>query len=403
VLALLAAAGAGYFVASRGNREPGPIAAPAESVETAESAPALPEASPERRAWDAQAAAARNLPITIDNPEPVAPAASPASSAAIEDMVDSVMPAVVLVETTRGRGSAFYVSHDTLITNVHVVEDAGYVTLRRMDGTSVSARVANKAPAYDLAVLKVSGSSPSQKVIPMGSARALKPGQEVIVIGSALGTLQNSVSRGIVSGIRTSGGATLVQTDAAANPGNSGGPMLDRHGFVVGIQTLGYREAEGLNFAVAIEHARDLLDGRLANLGTQKGLTEIQTNSRANETSESDRRQAAGEQQFRAQIDQMAAAGRNFDAAWQRFRDQCYKTAIPGYYNREWFVVMTPQGLPGGTPPGCPAYYSQMTSEMTKFRDLMRQALEDARRANVLPGTIRDVLRANKLDFDWQR
>jgi hypothetical protein len=313
------------------------------------------------------------------------------------------MPAVVLVETTRGRGSAFYVSHDTLITNVHVVEDAGYVTLRRMDGTSVSARVANKAPAYDLAVLKVSGSSPSQKVIPMGSARALKPGQEVIVIGSALGTLQNSVSRGIVSGIRTSGGATLVQTDAAANPGNSGGPMLDRHGFVVGIQTLGYREAEGLNFAVAIEHARDLLDGRLANLGTQKGLTEIQTNSRANETSESDRRQAAGEQQFRAQIDQMAAAGRNFDAAWQRFRDQCYKTAIPGYYNREWFVVMTPQGLPGGTPPGCPAYYSQMTSEMTKFRDLMRQALEDARRANVLPGTIRDVLRANKLDFDWQR
>ena len=58
----------------------------------------------------------------------------------------------------------------------------------------------------------------------MGSAHSLRPGQEIIVIGSALGTLQNSVSRGIVSGLRTSGGATLVQTDAAANPGNSGGP-----------------------------------------------------------------------------------------------------------------------------------------------------------------------------------
>jgi hypothetical protein len=309
----------------------------------------------------------------------------------------------VLVETTRGRGSAFYVTHDTLITNVHVVEDAGYVTLRRMDGTSLSARVANKASAYDIAVLKVSGSPSSQKVIPMGSATALKPGQEVVVIGSALGTLQNSVSRGIVSGIRSSGGATLVQTDAAANPGNSGGPMLDRNGFVVGIQTMGYRNAEGLNFAVAIDHARDLLNGRLANLGTEKGLGEIQANSRANEPSESDRRQAAGEQQFRAQIDRLVEAGEGFDAAWQRFREQCYKSSIPGYYNREWFVVMTAQGLPGGSPQGCPAYYSQMTGEISKFRDMMRKTLDDARRANVLPGTIRDVLRQNKLDFDWQR
>ena len=69
------------------------------------------------------------------------------------------------------------------------------------------------------------------------------PGQEIIVIGSALGTLQNSVSRGIVSGLRASGGATLVQTDAAANPGNSGGPMLDRNGTVIGITTMGYRIA----------------------------------------------------------------------------------------------------------------------------------------------------------------
>lgn len=401
VLALIAAAGAGYFVASRGNREPVPITALDEAAEAPEAPTAPAVTSAERRAWDAQAAAARETPPAGDPPAPAAPP-SAVLSAALEDMVDSVMPAVVLVETASGRGSAFYVSHDTLITNVHVVEEAGYVTLRRMDGTSVTARVANKAPAYDLAVLKVTGSSTSQKVIPMGSATALKPGQEVIVIGSALGTLQNSVSRGIVSGIRSSGGATLVQTDAAANPGNSGGPMLDRNGFVVGVQTMGYRNAEGLNFAVAIDHARELLDGRLANLGTQRGLTDIQANSRANGPSESDRLKAQGEQQFRAQIEKLAEAGQSFDAAWQRFRDQCYKSSIPGYYNREWFVVLTPQGLPGGAP-GCATYYSQMTGEITKFRDLMRRALEDARRANVLPGTMRDVLRANKLDFDWQR
>ena len=107
----------------------------------------------------------------------------------------------------------------------------------------------------------------------MASAQSLKPGQEIVVIGSALGTLQNSVSRGIVSGLRSAGGATLVQTDAAVNPGNSGGPMLDRSGAVVGITTMGYKNAEGLNFGVAIDHARDLLEGRIANLGSQAAST----------------------------------------------------------------------------------------------------------------------------------
>ena len=187
-------------------------------------------------------------------------------------MVDRVMPAVVLIETTGGRGSGFYVRHDTLITNVHVVENDSYVTLRRNDGTTVNARVESKAPAFDIAILKVATPSASQVVIPMGSAHSLKPGQEIIVIGSALGTLQNSVSRGIVSGLRTSGGATLVQTDAATNPGNSGGPMLDRNGAVIGITTMGYRNSEGLNFGVAIDHARDLLEGRQTNLGTATRL-----------------------------------------------------------------------------------------------------------------------------------
>ena len=236
------------------------------------------------------------------------------------------MPAVVLIETTSGRGSGFFVRHDTLITNVHVVQNDGYVTLRRMDGSTVNARVESRAPAFDIAVLKVATPSASQAVIPMGSAHSLKPGQEIIVIGSALGTLQNSVSRGIVSGLRSSGGATLVQTDAATNPGNSGGPMLDRNGAVIGITTMGYRNAQGLNFGVAIDHARDLLEGRQANLGSQGGLTDIQSQSRG---SESDRRQQQGEEQLRQQIGQMAEAAGRIDSGWKRFRDQCLQVADP--------------------------------------------------------------------------
>lgn len=313
-------------------------------------------------------------------------------------MIDRVMPAIVLIETTGGRGSGFFVRHDTLITNVHVVENDGYVTLRRMDGTTVNARVETRAPAFDLAILKVATPSPSQAVIPMGSAQALRPGQEIIVIGSALGTLTNSVSRGIVSGLRTSGGATLVQTDAAANPGNSGGPMLDRNGSVVGVTTMGYKNAEGLNFGVAIDHARDLLEGRQTNLGTQRGLTDIQSQSRGSET---DQQQRQGEEELRGRIAQLAQAAGDLDSAWRRYRDQCYQSPIPGNYEREWFAML--RQMPANAASGCAAYYADMESHVKQFRTEMQRTVSDARRASVLPGTIRDLLRQNRLDFDWDR
>ena len=272
-------------------------------------------------------------------------------------MVDRVMPAVVLIETTTGRGSGFFVRHDTLITNVHVVQNDSYVTLRRMDGSTVNARVESRAPAFDIAILKVATPLSSQAIIPMGSAHSLKPGQEIIVIGSALGTLQNSVSRGIVSGLRTAGGATLVQTDAATNPGNSGGPMLDRDGAVIGITTMGYKNAEGLNFGVAIDHARDLLEGRQTNVGTERGLTDIQSQSRG---SESDRRQQQGDEQLRARIGQLAQAAADIDSGWKRYRDQCFKSPIPGNYDRGWFAMLAPGGMPKDAGGGCTSYYAEM-------------------------------------------
>lgn len=358
--------------------------------------------SPEARAWDAAAnAPARTASIdAAPAAVPTAAVTPPGSSASIEDMVDRVMPAVVLVETTSGRGSGFFVRHDTLITNVHVVKEDGYVTLRRHDGSTLNARVETRAPAFDIAILKIAQPSPSQPVIAMGTAHALKPGQEIVVIGSALGTLQNTVSRGIVSALRTSGGATLVQTDAATNPGNSGGPMLDRSGAAIGITTMGYRNAEGLNFGVAIDHARDLLDGRQVNLGTQAGLSNIQSNTRG---SESERRQQQGEEQFRQGVRALAQASAQIDAGWQRFRSQCYTSPIPGHYDREWFAVLVPRGIPGDAATGCIGYYQALESNIRQFHGMMQRVTGDARRANVLPGTIRDALRTNRLDFDWDK
>lgn len=394
------AAGAGYWAFMR--PAPAPIAT--ETTRSAEPGspaadPARAVSSPEARAWDA-AANAKEAPTPATTPAtPASPADKPvALDGSIEAMVARVMPAVVLIETTGGRGSGFYVSHDTLITNVHVVQNDSYVTLRRMDGSSVTARVVNKAPNFDIAVLKVSSPSASQVVIPMGHAQSLQPGQEIIVIGSALGTLQNSVSRGIVSGLRTAGGATLVQTDAATNPGNSGGPMLDRNGTVIGITTMGYKGAEGLNFGVAIDHARDLLEGRTGNLGSASGLSDIQSRAAG---STSDRRQQQGEEQFRAGLAQMASGAASIDGAWKRFRDQCYKTPIGGSYQREWFAALVPRAIPADAGAGCMSYYSALDSDIKQFRGLMLRLLDDARRANVLPGTIRDQLRTNRLEFEW--
>ncbi len=375
------------------------------------------EMSAEQRAWDAaakleaSASAPPDARVAAPEPPPAVPPAAPAPPTAagttsLEDMVDRAMPAIVLVETTTGRGSAFFVRHDTLITNVHVVQNDGYVTLRKMDGSSVNARVHTRAPAFDIAVLKVAQPSASQAVLPMGTARSLKAGQEVIVIGSALGTLQNSVSRGIVSGLRNSGGVTLVQSDAAANPGNSGGPMLDRSGQVVGILTAGYKGQQGLNFAVSIDHARDILEGRQANLGSSQAdlanLAPMVPGSQ--QRPEADRRQQQGEQELAQRLGAAETAANQLDGAWTQFRSVCYKSPIRGSYDREWFAVFASGAIPGDAAAGCIDYYQQMTAEMNKFRAFMRQTMEAARRAGLLPGTTRDSMRSKRLSSDaWER
>ena len=408
-LVLIAAvAGVGYWTFMREPAAPIGVAAAdeldvaAQPGDLAAPSPRPRELSPEQRAWDAAARARdTSAPIALKDEEPIA-LSDPTLPSALEDMVDRAMPAIVLVETTSGRGSAFYVRHDTLITNVHVVQQDSYVTLRRMDGSSVSARVQTRAPNFDIAVLKVAQASPSQPFLTMGSTAALKPGQEIIVIGSALGTLQNSVSRGIVSGLRNSGGVTLVQSDAAANPGNSGGPMLDRNGRVIGVLTAGYSGKEGLNFGVSIDHARDILEGRETNLGIgQSGLAKIEAGG---QRPESDRRQQQGEQEFMQRVGSAEQGAEQLDQVWKRFRSLCYKSPIRGSYDREWFALFTPGGIPGDAAAGCIDYFQQMQTEMNRFRDYMRTTVQDARRANVLPGTVRDTLRSKRLQSDaWDR
>ena len=195
----------------------------------------------------------------------------------ITDVVQNIEPAVVTVvgtipgsQTFFGKtadsqvsGSGFIVSQDGyIITNNHVIEDATSLYVILSDGTELDADLISRDIYADLAVLKVDGTMPA--VAPLGDSEDLKPGETVIAIGSPLGTFRNSVTVGVVSAtgrtLDTGEGynmENLIQTDAAINSGNSGGPLVNLAGEVIGVNTLvlrgsssGSASAEGLGFAI---------------------------------------------------------------------------------------------------------------------------------------------------------
>lgn len=352
-----------------------------------------------------QAAVVRPVLETAVAPGVSAPPESGPAQASLEDMVSRVMPAVVLVETPSGRGSGFYVAPDTLLTNVHVVAGNTGVTLRRFDGTTASARVETINGDVDIAVLKVSNPVPGQPTIRIGSALTARVGQEVIAIGSALGTLQNTVTRGIVSALRQSGAAMLVQTDAAVNPGNSGGPLLDRHGSAIGITTLSYKGQQGLNFAVAIDHAQAMLSGRPAPVpvSTATASPVIQGLSPA-QPSERDQTRASGEKALEQALAQLSRRAESLDEYWRRFRQSCYEGRIGGAFDREWFAVFDARALSGAVSPGCGPAFDDIKQQAMGIRDAVLAADESARQADVYPGVRRDARRRHRLDYSaWDR
>jgi putative serine protease PepD len=330
------------------------------------------------------------------------PGIVPAVEAAppLEDVLSRVMPAVVLIEASGGRGSAFFVGPDTLLTNLHVVGRSSSVTVRRTVGEPIPARVAATASQFDLAVLRLSSAERVASTLPLGSAREARVGQEVVAIGSALGLLQNTVTRGIVSALRQTGDALLLQTDAAVNPGNSGGPLLDRNGRVLGVTTMGFSGRQGLNFAVAIDHARALLDGRPAGPppATAATHTEIQGLS-PSVLSETDQTRLDGTRTYEQALAQLARRADSMDNAWRQFRVSCYQGGVAGGFDREWFAVLDPRGLLGPVPTGCSGWLDDFRRQVREVRAGVESADEAARRAGVYPGLRRDTRRKHRLDY----
>ncbi len=195
-------------------------------------------------------------------------------SSAVINAVQDAMPAVVTIQSRQGAaagvGSGFIFDSDGwIITNKHVVEGATDLTVILNDSRELPAEVYGVDTLTDLAIVKVDATG--LPTIALGNSADLEPGQLAIAIGNPLGTFENTVTTGVISGLGRqirAGDATqsaseqlnnLIQTDAAINPGNSGGPLIDSAGQVVGINTAVNQDAQGIGFAIPIDIAKPIM------------------------------------------------------------------------------------------------------------------------------------------------
>jgi len=167
-------------------------------------------------------------------------------------------------ELVFGAGSGFIVSPDgVILTNAHVVRDASEVTVKLQDRREYRAKVLGSDPKTDVAVLKIDAKN--LPVVPMGNTRNLQVGEWVLAIGSPFG-LESTVTAGVVSAKGRSlpgDSVPFIQTDVAVNPGNSGGPLFNTRGEVVGINSQIYSQSggyQGLSFAIPIDVAVRIKD-----------------------------------------------------------------------------------------------------------------------------------------------
>jgi S1-C subfamily serine protease len=167
-------------------------------------------------------------------------------------------------ERLTGTGSGFVFSSDGLIlTNAHVIENSGRLNVSLLDGSEFSGEMIGRDKDTDIAIIKIFGSGYTP--VRLGVSGDLKIGQLVIAIGNPLG-YQHSVSVGVLSGVgrtmRTPGGQLIddiLQSDAAMNPGNSGGPMINTDGEAIGINTAIIPSAQGLSFSIGIDSAKEIV------------------------------------------------------------------------------------------------------------------------------------------------
>jgi serine protease Do len=187
------------------------------------------------------------------------------TSADFSGIIEQSVKGVVTIKTNSAQGTGFIISSDGyVITNAHVLADSrGYLASDIIAITynqeSIAAKFIGYSSDFDLALLKISGNYEELK---LGNSDDVQVGEKVIAIGNPLG-LQFSVTEGIVSAIHRPGvnkQEVYIQTDAALNPGNSGGPLINKQGKVIGINNFKIGSGESLGFALESNYIEDVVN-----------------------------------------------------------------------------------------------------------------------------------------------
>jgi serine protease Do len=190
-------------------------------------------------------------PITVAGDRP---AAVPVANLSGRQLASSVLGSAVAVRCTQSLGAGFFVAEDLVMTNAHVLcppGDTMRIVLR--GGESGTADVMKRDDRLDLAIVRVSGVR--GQPIPLGDAGALRAGDRVVLVGSPVG-MEFTYHEGVVSNpSRPMLGLSYIQVDARVNPGNSGGPLVDSSGRVVGVVSLKRSDAEGIGLALPVNYA----------------------------------------------------------------------------------------------------------------------------------------------------
>ena len=193
-------------------------------------------------------------------PEPVAPPVRAATSLTPAQIARAAIPSIVLIRTPSGLGSGFFAGPGgKIVTNFHVIRgstEAVVVTADKVEHKDVEVIAVDRA--RDLAVLRIGARG--QRPLPLGDAKAAGVGERVVAIGNPLG-FGDTISDGLLSGVRDFGGISILQISAPISPGSSGGPVLNDRGEVIGVSTFVVSQGQNLNFAVPIDAAKALLGG----------------------------------------------------------------------------------------------------------------------------------------------
>ena len=217
----------------------------------------------------------------------LAPTADESAVANVADKASkSVVSIITNIEESAAAGTGIIVSKDGyIVTNKHVVSKASSIRVIASDGTRYDdVRVVGEDPLNDIAYLKLEVGNTVLTPLSLGDSATVRVGQSVVAIGNALGRYQNTVTSGIISGkgrpvtASTSGNSTqrtesltdLIQTDAAVNSGNSGGPLLNRSGQVIGINVAVATNAQGISFAIPVNAMKGTLKSVLAGRGVRR-------------------------------------------------------------------------------------------------------------------------------------